>query len=419
MTMTDLPSRRTPSHPPRTNHQGVALDGAGWHPAAWREATSNPDGLLTGPYWSRLAEEAERGLLDLLTIEDTFGIQGAHPLVPDQEDRTDEVRGRLDAELVASRIAPVTRSIGILPVATTTHTEPFHVASAIATLDHISEGRAGWQVRVSATAQDAALVGRREFPAFTGFDDPALATVIEDVFAEASAAVDTARGLWDSWEDDAEIRDQATDRFLDRDKVHRVDSETPWFSVRGPGIVPRPPQGQPVVAALAHQSVPFGFAARSADLVFVTPADADDASRILSEVRAQESAVGREGEPLRVLADLVVFLDGQEEPAADRLARLDALGRPLTSDARVFTGTASALSDQIEELTSLGYDGVRLRPGVLADDLPRISDELVPDLQRRGLFRIAYEGSTLREHLNLPTGVPNRFATDLTSRSAS
>lgn len=403
----------------RTLHLGVALDGAGWHPAAWRAASSSPDALFTGPYWQRIAEQAERGLLDLLTLEDSFGLQSAEPLAAADEERTDEVRGRLDAVLVASRIAPATSRIGIVPVATTTHTEPFHVSAAIATLDYISEGRAGWQARVSPTVREAALVGRRDVPALTDLDDPAAPDLIEDLFDEASAVVDVARDLWDSWEDDAEIRDRATDRFLDREKVHRVNARTPWFSVRGPAIVPRPPQGQPVVVALAHSSVPYAFAARSADVVIVTPADGADARRILDDLRGQEGSVGRRGEPLRVLADLLVLLDGADAPAADRLARLDGLGRPLSSDARIVTGSATALADVIEELSELGYDGVRLRPGVLGDDLPRIVEDLVPELQRRGLFRTAYEGSTLREHLGLPASVPNRLTADLDLRSAS
>jgi alkanesulfonate monooxygenase SsuD/methylene tetrahydromethanopterin reductase-like flavin-dependent oxidoreductase (luciferase family) len=407
----------------RTLHLGVALDGAGWHPAAWRDAASRtassrsaatpPAALFTGPYWSGLAQEAERGLLDLLTLEDSFGLQSAQPLAPEDEERTDEVRGRLDAVLIASRIAPTTSRIGIVPVATTTHTEPFHVSSAIATLDHISEGRAGWQARVSPTRREAALVGRREIPPLSDPGDPAAADLIEELFDEAEAVVDTARDLWDSWEDDAVIRDRASDRFLDRAKVHRVDARTPWFTVRGPSIVPRPPQGHPVVLALAHSSVPYAFAARAADVVAVTPADAADARRILAEVRDQESAVGRRGEPLRVLADLVVLLDGEAEPAGDRLARLDALGRPLSSETRVVTGSAAALADVLEELSELGYDGARLRPGSSLEDLPRITSDLVPELQRRGLFRTAYESSTLRGHLGLPEDVPNRFTAPL------
>ncbi|MGW9113774.1 LLM class flavin-dependent oxidoreductase [Microbacterium sp. NPDC055683] len=383
---------------------GVALDGAGWHPSAWREPSARPAELFEPGYWVEQAQLAEEALLDYLTIDDSLSLQSSLPFEPDG--RADEVRGRLDAVLVASRIAPVTTRVGIVPVATVTHTEPFHVSKAIATLDFVSEGRAGWQPRTSPRRDEAGHVGRRE----VGIDrvDETTAAAIDDLFAEAADAVEVARRLWDSWEDDAEIRDVATDRFLDAEKVHRIDFEGRWFSVRGPAIVPRPPQGQPVVAALAHAPVAYRFAAAGADVVFTTPHD--DAATVLSEVRDAERAVGRSGAPLHVHADLVVLLDGADESAADRLARLDALGRPLASDARVVTGSAAAVADAIEELAAVGFDGVRLRPAVTTDDLPRIAADLVPELQRRGLFHHVYETETLRGHLGLATDVPNRYA---------
>ncbi|KJL19867.1 Nitrilotriacetate monooxygenase component A [Microbacterium azadirachtae] len=387
---------------------GVALEGAGWHPAAWREPSSRPAELFTALYWTDLVRTAEEGLLDFVTIEDSLALQSSDPVRGD--DRTDEVRGRLDALLIASRVAPVTSRIGLIPTVTTTHTEPFHVSTGIATLDYTSEGRAGWQVKVSGRADEAAHFGRRAHPGDqVGWGDPAFAALVDDLFDEAADAVEVVRRLWDSWEDDAEIRDVATDRFLDADKVHEIDFEGRWFSVRGPSITPRPPQGQPVVAALAHAEVPYRLAARSADLVFVTPADAVQAERILTDVA--DAAEEREGAPLQVFADLVVFLDDPDgERAADRLRRLDDLGRPLVSDARVFTGSASELADLVAELGALGYAGVRLRPGVLTDDLPRIAGAFAAELRARGLFHDAYEADTLRGLLGLPEHVPSRYA---------
>ena len=154
----------------------------------------------------------------------------------------------------------LTSHIGLIPVATVTHTEPFHVSKAIATLDFVSHGRAGWQVRVSGTPHEAELFGRRDVSGV-------------DLFDEASDAVEVVRRLWDSWEDDAVIRDVGTGRFIDRDKLHYIDFAGKYFSVKGPSITPRPPQGQPVVAALAHARPVYEFAARSADLVFITPKD--------------------------------------------------------------------------------------------------------------------------------------------------
>ncbi|MCJ1706048.1 LLM class flavin-dependent oxidoreductase [Microbacterium sp. VKM Ac-2923] len=392
---------------PHPLHLGVALDGAGWHPAAWREPSSRPADLFTADYWVDLVRTAERAGLDFVTIEDSLALQSERFLAGDE--RTDEVRGRLDAVLIASRVAPLTERIGLIPVATLTHTEPFHVSTAVATLDYVSEGRAGFQAKVSARADEAAHVGRRAHPGDVAVDDPAFRSFVDDAFDEAADAVEVVRRLWDSWEDDAEIRDAATDRFLDADKVHRIDFEGRFFSVRGPSITPRPPQGQPVVAALAHAEVPYRLAARAADLVFVTPTDVPHAHAILAEVHDAERAVGREGEPLRVIADLVVLLDAPDETAESRLARLDALGRPLVSDARIVAGSASTVADVIADLAAAGVDGVRLRPGVATDDLPRIADDLVPELRRRGLAEPTTR-ATLRGRLGLTEGLPSRYA---------
>ena len=391
-------------------HLAVALDGAGFHPAAWRDPSARPTELFTAGYWASLAQTAERGLLDFLTIEDSFGQQSSRRSGPDG--RTDQVRGRLDALMIASRIAPLTTHIGLIPTATTTHTEPFHVASGFSTLDFVSRGRAGWRPQVSGKAEDAALVGLRSISTIqrADEDDPALQRVVQDLFDEAADAVEVVRRLWDSWEDDAIIRDTATNRFIDRDKLHYIDFEGRFFNVKGPSIVPRPPQGNPIVAALAHSTVPFRFAAKSADVVFVTPRDADDVERWVADIREAERFVGRTGEPLRIFADLVVYLAATGTEAVARKAALDALdGRVDRSDAAIFMGTAAELADQLVAWRARGLDGFRLRPAVIGCDLAGIVDDLVPLLQRDAGFRTAYEPGTLRSRLGL-AWAPSRYA---------
>jgi alkanesulfonate monooxygenase SsuD/methylene tetrahydromethanopterin reductase-like flavin-dependent oxidoreductase (luciferase family) len=357
-------------------HLGVALDGYGWHPHAWRTtlaADPATESVLGGRYWAGLAATAERGLLDFLTIDDT--------LMP-QPGRREEISprrlaGRADAVLVAARIAPVTRHIGLIPVATVTHTEPFHVSKAIATLDYISHGRAGWQPRVSATAHEAALFGRRN-----GSQSP------DGLFDEAADAVEVARRLWDSWEDDAVIRDVSTGRYIDRNKLHYIDFHGQYFSVKGPSITPRPPQGQPVVAALAHAPRIYQFAAASSDLVFITPTDDTAVRAILDEVH------GAGGAHLKIFADVVVSFGGNSD---------------FGSDALIFTGGAKELVELLLEWQRLGIDGARLRPAVNATDLPAIVDEVVPLLQRARRFRANYgPHETLRQRLGLPA-TPNRY----------
>ncbi|MTD16634.1 LLM class flavin-dependent oxidoreductase [Nakamurella sp. YIM 132087] len=391
-------------------HLGLALDGAGWHPAAWREPTSRPAELFSAGYWTDLISTAERGTLDLVTIEDSLTLQ--YDRVDREDDRTDVVRGRLDALLIAARVAPVTRHIGLVPVVTTTHTEPFHVSKALATLDHTSRGRAGWQVRTGGFGREAAQFGRREIPALDleALEPGELPAFLVDLFDEAGEAIDVVRRLWDSWEDDAEIRDVEHRRFIDREKVHHIDFVGSGFSVRGPSITPRSPQGQPVISLLAHRRVPYLLAAAHADLVFVTPTDDERARGILAEVGDAVVQARQSPEPLQVWADVVVFLDGPDESGADRLRRLD--GRvPLETETLVFAGSAADLADRLQSWNTLGYHGFRLRPGVATDDVPRIADDLVPELRRRGQHRETYPDTNLRGLIGLPTSVPNRYAT--------
>ncbi|MEW2622399.1 LLM class flavin-dependent oxidoreductase [Streptomyces sp. NPDC048106] len=395
-------------HPDHHLHLAVALDGTGWHPASWREPLARPGDLFTAGYWADLVAEAERGLLDFVTIEDGLGPQSAHRLDPD--DRTDQVRGRLDAVLIASRVAPLTRHIGLVPTVVATHTEPFHISKAIATLDYVSTGRAGLRVQITARPNEAAHFGRRTVDRIEDYGSPDSRGQVTDLFDEAADYVEVVRRLWDSWEDDAEIRDRATGRFIDRDKLHYIDFEGRFFSVKGPSITPRPPQGQPLVTALAHDTVPYRLLGRQADVGYVTPHDAAGARAIVAEVRAEQQAAGRAGETLHVFGDLVVFLDDSRAAAEARRERLDALaGEPYTSDARIFTGTAAELADLLEELAAEGLTGFRLRPAVAGHDLPRVSRDLVPELQRRDRFRTAYGADTLRGLLGLARPA-NRYA---------
>ncbi|WP_424215243.1 LLM class flavin-dependent oxidoreductase [Streptomyces sp. BI20] len=402
----------------------VALDGAGRHPAAWRVPGARPAELFTPRYWVDLAVEAERGLLDFVTFEDSLAWQSAEADGLDGD--PGRVRGRLDALLTAARVAPATRHLGLVPVVTATHTEPFHVSKAVATLDHVSAGRAGLWVRWTGRADEVAHVGRR-----SPGEAPGRLTT------EAADHVEVVRRLWDSWEDDAEIRDVATGRFVDRERLHYVDFAGQWFAVRGPSITPRPPQGQPVVAvgvtAAEHSHT---LAARAADLAFVSPVDTSSTRAAVHRLRAARSEVGRRAEPLGIFGELTVFLADSAGAARDRLARLDELaGSAFTTGdagpgvlpreaagvvedtdgfgggrAAVFTGTPTELADLLVSWRRAGLGGFRLRPGVLAEDLPAITRGLVPELRARGVFRSAYEADSLRGLLGLERPA-NRYAT--------
>jgi alkanesulfonate monooxygenase SsuD/methylene tetrahydromethanopterin reductase-like flavin-dependent oxidoreductase (luciferase family) len=226
--------------------------------------------------------------------------------------------------------------------------------------------------------------------------------LIADHFGEAADYVEVLRRLWDSWEDDAEIRDVTTGRFIDRDKLHYIEFEGRWFSVKGPSITPRPPQGQPVIAALGHARVPYQLIAGSADVGFVTPRDAAHAAGIVTQIRTEQARAGRAAQTLHVFGDLVVFLDETHTAAVARKQRLDErAGAEYRSDARVYAGTAAGLADLLQDWQAAGLSGFRLRPAALPHDLTQLTERLVPELQRRGLFRARYEAGTLRGLLGL------------------
>ncbi|BFM24854.1 LLM class flavin-dependent oxidoreductase [Microbacterium sp. che218] len=375
----------------------VALDGAGWHPAAWREPTARPTELTSAAYWRDLARTADDAGIVFATIEDALSL-GGRSSEADAETRRDRVRGRLDAVLLASFLAPRTRRLGLVPTVTTTHPEPFHLATGLQTLDHVSRGRGGVRIVAGSTAQERANFGRRAdgptgLPASGRVeDDPALLAA----FREAGEVTEAIRRLADSWEDDAIVRDLESGRFLDRERVHNVEIAGEFFSITGASIVPRSPQGQPLITALAHQRVPYRFAAEHADLVFITPADATAVAGILDELAAPER-----GEPLRVFADLLVLVEETRAEAEAVWNRLQERA-PLTTDARVVVGTEDDVVEEIRALVEAGVDGVRLRPARLPADLDRIARLVVPRGADAGILAPDAGEPTLRERLGLP-----------------
>jgi alkanesulfonate monooxygenase SsuD/methylene tetrahydromethanopterin reductase-like flavin-dependent oxidoreductase (luciferase family) len=386
-------------------HLAVALDGAGSHPAAWRESLARSRELFGARYWAEHVREAERGLLDFVTLEDSHRLQST--LVDAPDERTDRVRGRLDAIMLAARVAPLTEGVGIVAAADTTVTEPFLLSTQIATLDFVSRGRAGWLLHVSTGRRDATYVGPRLVPEG------------EARFDEAAEYVEVVRELWDSWDDDAEIRDPESNRFFDRGRVHHIDHAGTYFSVKGPSITPRPPQGQPVIAALVRGVAEEALAAANADVIIALVADEGQLASATGRIAAAVAAAGREPAQVRVLGDVVVFLDHDRAAALERRHRLDALAaEPYRPDALVFTGTPSELADVLIDWRALGYDGFRLRPGAIPHDLQQVTRALVRELAIRGAFRPRYEADTLRGLLGL--GRPDsRFGRRSAAESAT
>lgn len=306
---------------------------------------------LKGPHtgwqglWGAVAEHID-GAAGFVTLEDGFARpEGDGP----------------DAVLLANWLGARTRDIGIIAGAPVSFVEPFHVSTAIATLDYVTGGRAGLLVQ-RLQGERAAEAGRAigRLGGFPAGDPAALGR-------DALDAVEVVRRLWDSWEDDAVIRDPVSQRFLDGAKLHTIDFKGAGFSVLGPSITPRPPQGQPVVAATFAAGDDPALAA-AADLVFLRP--------------------GTEG-----LAPLVAEL-------RDRTGG----GGPLRfADVSIAAGTDGAgLAAQVAEWSAAGLDGVRFLPR----DLPELVETLLPALRRSGF---GARGATLRERLGLPPAT-NRYA---------
>lgn len=236
----------------------------------------------------------------------------------------------LDAPMVAAAAAATTTHVALAPRVRVTHTEPFHVSKGIQTLDWAAAGRAGWVVGVSLTDEEARAFGRRPAPAE------------DEAWQEAEAVIDASRRLWDSWEDGAEIRDVATGRFIDRDRVHYVDVETRWFSIKGPSIVPRSPQGQiPVIVDVAGDGPALAAAAREADVVRVA---GDRPRELAARVRAAAEAEGRrvailvEVDPERVVRAPHARSDEEQLAAWAAFLRAEA-----GADGVVVTGSADAV----------------------------------------------------------------------------
>lgn len=351
-------------------HLAVELDGDGAHPAAWRRASHSPDQLLTPRRVAGLAAVAENAGFTLITLDDGVLPPGAAP---------DPV-GRIGAVERAAFIAASTSTIGIAPVVPVTYAEPFHVSSQLASLDHISSGRAGWVVTEQEQPEAARVWGR---------------PLISDAAARARESrdgVEVARVLWDSWEDDAVIRSVATSRYLDRERLHYVDFTGETYAVKGPAIVPRPPQGQLVVLGRPDQ----------------VPAAQLDIALVEGRSPASVGTAAAGAPTPRVFAEVEVALDTPDTSGADRVADLERYA-PWTDRGRLrHIGSADRLVAVLAEL-SRHVHGVRLHPLVLDEDLAVLSRLVLPALSERRLTARPLPGTTLRSTLGLERPA-NRFA---------
>ncbi|MFI0981537.1 LLM class flavin-dependent oxidoreductase [Streptomyces sp. NPDC021093] len=331
-----------------------------------------------------LVRLAEQGVLDFVTV--AGGEEGGGGR-------------RSDPVGLLARAAAETSWIGLVPTVTVTRAEPFHVQAAVATLDRVSRGRAGWSVAVSASESGAALFGREPAPS------------ADALWREAGEVVDVSTRLWDSWEEDTGPGDSSTGRFVDPDKVHHVDFAGEFLSVKGSASVPRPPQGWPVTVVDVSVCGPDGLAvaARYADVVIVRAFSPGEAGVMRADLRRRAATAGRDPDSLRILAALTVDLAGEPHLDGPPLAETDAV-RMRQDGAAGYTGGPVGLAQVLTQWHAADVvDGFHLTPLSPERDLERLVNGTATLLQHRCLQRNFYAGATLRDHLGLARPV-SRYA---------
>lgn len=365
-----------------TRHKQLILSAAiasfGYHagaPATQAQRLSRVD------YYRQLVQTAERGLLDFVLLADGRA-------TPD-----DVSFGRLDALSVFSHLAPETTNIGLAVSKPTTYSEPFNVSRELATLDFVSGGRAAWQPTTNATEAEARNYSRPQAP--TADQRRAIATEF----------VEVSRKLWDSWEDDAIITDRERGLYLDPAKLHHINHVGDHFRIRGPQITYRPPQGHVVVVEVDEGDAGVPLSPAVADLLVLHHTTLEEARRAYARIQDQAATLDR---TVRVLQSILPVLGESEQLAHEQAARLDAVaarrnGKAVQPHAYRFVGTPQQLADFMQHwFTAEAADGFHLLPAILPEGLTELTNRLVPELQARGLFRQAYRGRTLRDHLELP-----------------
>ena len=421
------------------------------HTGAWRYPGAWPDANFNFARIRQLAQTLERGRFDAFFMADHLAVLN----MPIEALQRSHTVTSFEPFTLLSALAQHTQHIGLVATASTTFDEPFHIARRFASLDHLSEGRAGWNI-VTTSNPDAAL----DF----GRDDH---MEHDERYARAREFYDVVTGLWDSWADDAFERDVESGRFFDPARMHVLNHKGKYLSVRGPLHIARPVQGWPVIVQAGASEPGRQLAAETAEVVFSAPGTLENARRFYADVKGRMQKIGRERDHLKILPGaLVVVGDTVEEARAIR-ARLDSLvhydsaiaslsialghdasgfdpdaplpevpetnasqsGRERVIDlARrenltvrqlaqrlggygglAFVGTPQSIADEMQEwLEAEGCDGFNVMFPWLPGGLDAFVDKVVPELQRRGIFRREYEGRTLRENLGLPRPA-NRF----------
>ncbi len=424
---------------------GAFLRPVSIHTGAWRYPGAFPDANFNLAHYMRFAQTLERGRFDAIFLADHLAVLN----MPMNALKRSATVTSFEPLTLLSALAVVTEKIGLIATASTTYEEPFHVARKFASLDHISGGRAGWNLVTTANPQAALNFG---------LDDH---VQHGERYRRAREFFDVVTGLWDSWADDAFVRDVSEGIYFDPEKLHVLNHKGSELSVRGPLNIARPIQGWPVIVQAGASEAGRQIAAETAEVVFGSQNNLRDAQRFYADVKGRMAAAGRSHEDLKILPGAFVVVGDTLAEARQKKARLDSLVHPdsgiaslsvqLGHDASGFDldgplpeipetnasksareklidmakrenltvrqlaqfvggsygalemiGTPVTIADQMEEwLVTEACDGFNVMFPYLPGGLDDFVDRVVPELQRRNLFRREYEGTTLRENLGL------------------
>lgn len=431
---------------------GAFLANSGHHVAAWRHPLAQADASQDFEHFKAIARSAERGKFDALFIADVVALWGHHL---DALSRTARAE-HFEPLTLMSALAAVTERIGLIATATTSYNEPYHIARKFASLDHLSKGRAAWNLVTSVVVDEAWNFGREQHIDHT------------DRYQRAEEFHDVVKGLWDSWDDDAFVRDKASGRYFDPDKLHTLNHKGAHFSVRGPLNVARPPQGHPVLVQAGASEAGKALAARVAEVIFAAHHELPAAQAFYQDIKQRAAALGRDPEHIKILPGVTPFIADTREQAQQLFEQFQALidpvlGLRLLADTlgedidlsghdldgplpdtppgqrgsrrdqvlqlarrdnlsirqlylrlaggNPVIGTPSDIADSFEQwFQARACDGFNVFFPYFPGAIDTFVDQVIPVLQQRGLFRLDYAGSTLREHLGLPRPA-NRFST--------
>jgi alkanesulfonate monooxygenase len=426
---------------------GLSLAANGTHKGGWRHPDAANGVALDFKIWKEMAQAAERAKIHFIFLADGQAVR-----TEAESDEALSFNGRIDQFeplTLLSGLAAVTEHIGLIATASTTYNEPYTVARKYVSLDYVSGGRSGWNVVTSWSEAEALNFNRDKHMEHAAR------------YRRAEEFVDVVRGLWDSWEDDAFLRDKVSGRYFDPAKMHVLDHKGEFFKVHGPLNIARSPQGHPVVAQAGGSEPGQQLAARTADLVYTAVQEMEKAQAFTAGIKERVAQAGRSPDAVKVMPGMLPIIGSTQAEAEAKLARLQALLDPrigltmlnhvfgdlsgydldgplpelgetnatvtirklwterarrenltirqlyqliaVTTGHLLLVGTPDSIADEMERwFVNKACDGFNIMAPWMPGALYEVFDELVPILQKRGLFQTDYQGSTLRESLGLP-----------------